>query len=112
MGSDRDLVTELAGDAFELADLVDYQDGAIVSRTMVDEETVTLTAFAFDAGQSLSEHTAPHDALLQVVDGTGTITVDDETTEVNNGEAIVLPADVPHAVEAVGRFKMFLTMIR
>ncbi|MFP4626949.1 MAG: cupin domain-containing protein [Natronomonas sp.] len=112
MASDRKLVTELAGEAFELADLVDYQDGSIVSRTIVDEETVTLTAFAFDDGQSLSEHTAPHDALLQVVDGTGAITVEDETMDVKTGEAIVLPADVPHAVKAVGRFKMFLTMIR
>lgn len=112
MSTDRELVTAFAGDAFNLADVVDYQDGAVVSRTLVDEEAVTLTAFAFDEGESLSEHTAPHDALLQVLDGTAAISVGDDTTRVEAGESIVLPAEIPHAVEAVDRFKMFLTMIR
>ena len=111
MGTERQLA-ELAGEVFELEELVAYQDGAVVSRTLVDEEAVTLTVFAFDDDQSLSEHTAPHDALLQVVDGTAAVTIADERYELGTGESIVFPADVPHAVDAVTRFKMFLTMIR
>jgi quercetin dioxygenase-like cupin family protein len=103
---------ELVGEPFALDSLLDYQPGAIVSRTLVDEEAATVTVFAFDDGERLSEHTAPHDAILQVVDGTASITVDDEAHEVDAGETIVLPADVPHAVDAVSQFKMFLTMIR
>ena len=112
MEKDRTRLEELAGDAFELADLIDYQEGAIVSRTLVDKEAVTLTAFALDEGQSISEHSAPHEALLQVVDGTANIRVDGEERELAAGESIVFPADVPHALDAPARFKMVLTMIR
>lgn len=103
---------ELAGDTFELASLVDYQPGAVVSRTLADTGDVTATVFAFDDGERLSEHTAPHDAILQVVDGTAVVTVDGDEHEVDAGETLVLPADEPHAVDAAGQFKMFLTMIR
>lgn len=110
--SDREALLELAGSAFDVGELVDYQPGAIVSRALVDDESVTVTVFAFDEGERLSEHTAPHDALLHVVDGTALVTVDDEDHEVTAGEALVLPADSPHAVDAVSAFKMLLTMIR
>jgi quercetin dioxygenase-like cupin family protein len=110
--SERNSLDELAGEAFELEDLIDYQSGAIVSRTLVDETDVTVTVFAFDDTERLSEHTAPHDAILQVLDGTATVTVHDEEYDVDDGETIVLPANEPHAVAADSQFKMFLTMIK
>jgi quercetin dioxygenase-like cupin family protein len=110
--SSREQLKSLTGDVFEWQDLIDYQTGSVVSRTLVDEETVTVTVFAFDESQRLSEHTAPHDAILQVVDGTAEITIDGEGYEVDAGETIVLPADDPHAVDALSQFKMVLTMIR
>lgn len=110
--SNRDQLHELAGTAFELGTLVDYQSGAIVSRTLVDDEAVTITVFAFGEGERLSEHTAPHDALLQVLDGTALVTVDGEDHEVGAGESLDLLADEPHAVDAPSAFKMVLTMVR
>lgn len=110
--SDREKLLDLAGATVDLRELLDYQSGAIVSQTLVDEEAVTLTVFAFDEGERLSEHTAPHDALLQVVDGTARVTVDETDHEVSERESIVLPADVPHAVDSVTQFKMVLTMLR
>jgi quercetin dioxygenase-like cupin family protein len=110
--SEREQLHDLAGTVFEVQELLDYQTGAIVSQTLVDDEAVTVTVFAFDDGERLSEHTAPHDAILQVVDGTARVTIEDEEYEVKDGESIVLPANEPHAVGAVSRFKMILTMIR
>lgn len=110
--SDREKLHELAGTVFDIQELIDYQPGAIVSRTLVDDEAVTVTVFAFAESERLSEHTAPHDAILQVVDGTARVTVEDDEFEVQNGESIVLPANKPHAVGAVSQFKMLLTMIR
>lgn len=112
MASDSDSLEELDGSVFDLADLVAYQPGAIVSRTLINEESATLTAFALAEGQRISEHSAPHTALLQVTDGTGSITIDGDEYELDAGESIVLPASVPHAVEAPSRFKMLLTMVR
>lgn len=103
---------DIADSPVALAELLDYQDGAIVSRTLLDTETATLTVFALDAGQRISEHSAPHDALLQVVDGTASVTLDGEEHELQRGEALFMPANAPHAVEAPSRFKMFLTMAR
>jgi quercetin dioxygenase-like cupin family protein len=94
------------------AELVAYQDGAVVSRTLVKKPVGTVTAFAFDAGQGLSEHTAPYDALVQVLDGRATITVGGAAHDVVAGEMLLLPANVPHALHAPQRFKMVLTMIR
>jgi quercetin dioxygenase-like cupin family protein len=108
----REQLRALTGETFELTDLLDYQEGAIVSRALVDDESVTVTVFAFDERERLSEHTAPHDAILQVVDGTALVTIDGEEYEVDDGETLVLPAEKPHAVEALSQFKMFLTMIR
>jgi len=112
MEKDNDQLDELSGEIFELEDLIDYQKGAVVSRTLVDKEDVTLTVFAFDEDQTLSEHTAPHDALLQVIDGTAKIIIDKNEYTLEEGETIVMPAEVPHAVEAESRFKMFLTMVK
>lgn len=105
-------LAELAGTVVELQECVDYQKGAIVSRTLVDGESATLTLFALAEGQSISEHSAPHQALLQVLEGTASVTVGGETHEVQAGESLVFPADVPHALEASEQFKMLLTMVR
>lgn len=112
MERDRTQFDELEGNSFEIGSLLSYQEGAIVSRTLLNRETVTLTLFAVDEEQTISEHTAPHDALLQVLDGTASVRIGDETHEVEAGEALVIPADEPHAVDAPTRFKMFLTMAR
>ena len=95
-----------------LADLLDYQEGSVVSRTLVKKPTGTLTLFAFDAGEGLSEHSTPHDAVVHMVDGKARITVGGVPHEVAAGEALLLPARVPHAVHAPVRFKMLLVMIR
>jgi quercetin dioxygenase-like cupin family protein len=98
--------------AVTIADLVEYQPGAVVSRTIVDRSTGTVTLFAFDAGQGLSEHAAPFDALVQAVDGEAEITISGEAHRLCAGEMIIMPANAPHAVKATSRFKMMLVMIR
>jgi quercetin dioxygenase-like cupin family protein len=95
-----------------VVDLVAYQDGAIVSRTILKREAGNVTLFAFDVGQELSEHTAPYDALVQIVEGEVAITIGGRVWQLHAGEMIVMPAHQPHAVKAVARFKMLLTMIR
>jgi len=95
-----------------LADMATYQDGAVVSRQVVRADTGNVTLFAFDAGQELSEHTAPFDALVHVIDGDAAITIAGRPFRLSAGDAIVLPAGQPHAVKAMSRFKMLLTMIR
>jgi quercetin dioxygenase-like cupin family protein len=102
----------LRAEVFSYADLVSYQNGSIVSRTIIDAPAGTVTVFAFDAGQRLSEHTAPFDALIEIVDGTGTITIDGKEYPVPAGNQIIMPANRPHAVRGDGRFKMVLVMIR
>ena len=92
--------------------LVDYQQGTVVSRTLIDKKTGTVTLFAFAAGQGLSEHTAPFDALVQVLDGEVEITISGKPSSLKTGEMIVMPAHEPHALKAVKDFKMLLTMIR
>jgi len=98
--------------AERVADLVQYQAGSVVSRTLVKKPTGTVTAFAFDQGEALSEHTAPFDALAFVVDGEAEITIGGEPHRVKTGELLTLPAGRPHAVKALTRFKMVLVMIR
>ena len=95
-----------------IAKLVDYQEGSIVSRQITKAEAGNVTLFAFDAGQELSEHTAPFDALVHVVDGKAEIIISGKSFSLKSGDAIVMPADEPHAVKATGQFKMLLTMIR
>jgi quercetin dioxygenase-like cupin family protein len=97
---------------FQFDQLATYSVDAIISRTVLNKQTGTVTMFAFDKGQSLSEHTAPFDALIQVVDGKGIIIIDGKEYSLITGESIIMPANVPHAVMAVEKFKMVLTMIR
>jgi quercetin dioxygenase-like cupin family protein len=101
-----------AAEALDARGLVDYADDAIVSRTLVETDGGTITVFAFDAGQGLSEHTAPHEAILQVLDGTAQLTIGGDEVTVREGEVTLMPADVPHSVRAPEQFKMLLCMIR
>lgn len=102
----------LLATVLEPAALVDYQDDAVVSRTIIKKATGTVTAFAFDRGQGLSEHTVPFDALVQVLDGEAELTIEGKPYRVADGRMLIMPAGKPHAVTAVERFKMLLTMIR
>ncbi len=95
-----------------LSDLVQYVPGSVVSKTIIDKNVGTITLFAFDKDQSLSEHQAPFDAVVQVVDGTASLTIGGENIDVPAGRIIIMPANVPHAVNAREKFKMLLTMIR
>jgi quercetin dioxygenase-like cupin family protein len=95
-----------------LADMVGYQKDAVVSKTIIDKKTGTVTLFSFDQGQSLSEHTAPFDALVQVLDGEAEIIVSGKPFHLKQGEIIVMPANKPHALKGIQQFKMLLTMIR
>lgn len=95
-----------------VAALVDYQSGSIVSREIVKGTTGKVTLFAFDAGEGLSEHTSPFNALVQIVEGEAEITVSGQSHRVQAGELILMPAQQPHALKALKRFKMVLTMIR
>jgi len=95
-----------------LAELVAYQEGAVVSRSLIHKKTGTITLFAFDQGQSLSEHTAPFDATLFALDGEADIVVSGKPFRLQAGEIVILPANEPHALSAVKKFKMLLTMIR
>ena len=106
------LLEACLGKANGLNKLVEYSQDSIVSKTILDKTAGTLTLFAFDAGQGLSEHRSPYDAVVQVIDGKGMITIDGEKIEVSAGELIIMPADVPHDVRAEERFKMLLIMIR
>jgi quercetin dioxygenase-like cupin family protein len=94
------------------AELVNYQEGAVVSRTLFKRATGTVTLFAFDEGQGLSEHTTPFDALAQVLEGEAVITIFGTPLQTKAGESVLMPASQPHALKAVSRFKMLLTMIR
>ncbi len=98
--------------AENLSDSIDYQEGAVVSRTLLKKATGNVTLFAFDQGEGLSEHTAPFEALVHILDGKAEVTVGGVKHEVGTGEAILMPADVPHALNAASRFKMLLTMIK
>jgi len=100
------------GVAIGLAGHVDYAEGSVVSKTLLDKKTGTLTLFSFDAGQGLSEHTSPYDATVQVLDGEAELTIGGQAVVVQAGELCIMPAGVPHAVRARCRFKMLLIMIR
>jgi len=98
--------------ARSLVDLVTYQKASVVSKTLLEKKTGTVTLFAFDKGQGLSEHTAPFDAMVFVFDGVAEIVIAGNPVVVRQGEMLVMPANQPHALKAVERFKMMLTMIR
>jgi quercetin dioxygenase-like cupin family protein len=97
---------------FELKRMINYQEEAIVSRTLLEKDSGTITLFAFDAGQGLSEHTAPYDAMVYVMEGESEITIGGERFVLREGEMIIMPANIPHALKATDRFKMLLVMIR
>ena len=97
---------------FDLANLVSYQDGSVVSRQITKADAGNVTLFAFDAGQELSEHTAPYDALVHILDGEAGVSISGKPFALKAGDGIIMPANEPHALKAVKRFKMLLTMIR
>ena len=103
---------DIRGKAISVSGLTDYQRDAIVSRTIIDKKIGTVTIFAFDEGQGLSEHTAPFDALVQIVDGEAEITISGKPLAAKQGEMVIMPAGEPHSLRAIKRFKMLLTMIR
>jgi quercetin dioxygenase-like cupin family protein len=107
-----DTAESLTGRAVELNGLLSYQNGSVVSRTLIDRKVGTITLFSFDAGQGLSEHTVPYDAFVQVVDGAAEVTIDGKSHRVSAGEFIIMPANIPHSLKAVEKFKMMLVMIR
>ena len=100
------------GRSQKLVSLVEYAADSIVSKTILDKPAGTITLFAFDKGQKLSEHTAGYDAVLQVIDGLAQLTIGGQGVKVSTGDIIIMPANVPHAVAAEEKFKMLLTMIR
>ena len=97
---------------YETEKLVEYQEGSVVSKEIIKKETGTVTVFAFDKNEGLSEHTAPFDAMVQVIDGTLELTIDGELFTLTKGNMIIMPANIPHALHAKERFKMVLTMIK
>jgi quercetin dioxygenase-like cupin family protein len=110
--TDKQHVKDLKGKAFVISALLDYQNDAIVSREIIKKDTGTVTLFAFDKGQGLSEHTAPFDALVYIVDGSAEIIISGKFNKVIMGEMIIMPAHKPHALKAIKRFKMLLVMIK
>jgi len=106
------VLPDCLGKGQNMAELIEYAKDSIVSKTILDKSAGTITMFAFDQGQKLSEHTAPYDAVIQVLDGRGRVKIAGEINEISQGQIIIMPANVPHAVNAGERFKMLLTMIR
>lgn len=103
---------DIIGRSGELINLIEYQDGAVVSKEIIKKSTGTVTLFAFDKGQGLSEHTAPFDALVYILDGKAEITISGKSSVVKSGQIIIMPANKPHALKAAERFKMMLVMIK
>jgi quercetin dioxygenase-like cupin family protein len=103
---------KLTGQAAALNMLVDYRSDSIVSRTIIEKTSGTVTLFAFDKGQGLSEHTAPFDALVYIFDGGAEVTISGKTLKLKTGETVIMPANQPHALKATQRFKMMLVMIK
>ena len=103
---------QLVAKASNLEGLIDYQEGSVVSRTIIDKKTGTITLFAFDENQGLSEHTAPYDAMVYVLDGEVDVTISGKLVRLKQGEMTIMPANEPHALTAKTKFKMLLTMIK
>lgn len=102
----------IKSEPIDLINHVEYSTDSVVSKTLTDKKTGTITLFAFDEGQGLSEHTAPFDAVVQILDGKAEITIDGNPVRVPAGKMIIMPADIPHSLKAIKKFKMLLTMIR
>lgn len=99
-------------EAVELDSLVDYKDGSVISRTLSAKPHINITLFAFDAGEEISAHTSPGDAMVQVLDGEAIVNIDGKQIPVSKGQTVVMPANIPHAVSASTRFKMLLTVVK
>lgn len=112
MEKGKPIVDEIKSKVVKLADFVEYQKDSVVSKTIIDAKTGTITLFSFDKGQGLSEHTAPFDALVQILAGKAEITISGKSNTLSEGDAIIMPANEPHALRAIERYKMLLTMIR
>ena len=110
--NNSNMLESCVGKGQNLAGLVEYSDDSIVSKTILDKQVGTITLFAFDKGQKLSEHQSPFDAVVQVVEGSANLRIGKEDMKVSAGQLIIMPANVPHAVKAEEKFKMLLTMIR
>lgn len=108
----NDNVTTLKGTPFILEKYINYAGGSVVSKTLLKKDIGNITLFAFDSGQGLSEHTAPFDAVVYILDGKAEITIGEKTQTVNSGEMLIMPANVSHALHAKEKFKMLLVMIR
>jgi quercetin dioxygenase-like cupin family protein len=103
---------DLRAKILDLGGLIDYQEGSVVSRQVIKKDIGTVTVFAFDTGEGLSEHTAPFDALVYVYEGEGEVTISGDSYTVGDGQLIIMPANEPHSLQARKRFKMMLVMIR
>ena len=103
---------DFESEASRLVDLVDYQEKSVVSKTLIEKETGTVTLFAFDQGQGLSEHTAPFDALINIIEGEAEIIISGESFHLKQGDLIIMPSNEPHSVKAISKFKMMLIMIK
>jgi quercetin dioxygenase-like cupin family protein len=110
--SNQSIAKDLKGKVFSISALLDYQRDAIVSREIIKKDTGSITLFAFDKGQGLSEHTAPFDALVYIVQGVAEIIISGETHKLKAGELIIMPAHKPHALKSITKLKMLLVMIR
>ena len=108
----NDNATTLKGIPFNLEKYVNYADDSVVSKTLLKKEIGNITLFSFDSGQGLSEHTAPFDAVVYILDGKSEITIGEKTQTVNSGEMLIMPANITHALHAEEKFKMLLVMIR
>jgi quercetin dioxygenase-like cupin family protein len=108
----KDVNDSLLAKALKMANLAEYQEGSVVSRTIVDKKVGTITLFAFAQGQGLSEHVAPYDAFVYILDGQAEITISGKVLNLVQGEMVIMPANEPHALKAVKPFKMLLVMIR
>lgn len=97
---------------FNMSDMIEYSKGGVISKQVLKNEAGNITLFSFDEGQGLSEHTAPFDAFVQILDGKAEITIDKKPVILNTGESIIMPANIPHALHATKQFKMLLTMIK
>ena len=112
MNKKKEVPLELKAQATKLIDLINYQEDSVVSREIISKKTGTVTLFAFDEGQGLSEHTAPFDALVYCLDGDVEVTISGNPIQLKQGEMVIMPARQPHALKALKKFKMLLIMIR
>ena len=108
----QEIIEKIVAQSVKINDLLEYQEGSVVSRTIIDKKVGTVTLFAFDEGQGLSEHTAPFDALVYLIDGEAEITISGKSLHAKGGEIVIMPANEPHALKALKKFKMVLIMIR